>query len=40
MKQAQDAIQRLKDNIGSVIVGKPDVIEQAIIAHDCQGPSA
>ena len=37
MNQAQDAIQRLKDNIGSVIVGKPDVIEQAIIALIAKG---
>jgi MoxR-like ATPase len=37
MKQAQDAIQRLKKNIGSVIVGKPEVIEQAIIALIAKG---
>jgi len=37
MTQAQDAIQRLKNNIGSVIVGKPDVIEQAIIALIAKG---
>lgn len=37
MNQAQDAIQRLKDNIGSVIVGKPDVIEQAIITLIAKG---
>ena len=37
MKQAQDAIKRLKDNIGSVIVGKPEVIEQAIIALIAKG---
>ncbi len=37
MNQAQDAIQRLKDNIGSVIIGKPDVIEQAIIALIAKG---
>jgi MoxR-like ATPase len=37
MKQAQDAIQRLKENIGSVIVGKPGVIEQAIIALIAKG---
>ncbi|MEE8206972.1 MAG: MoxR family ATPase [Nitrospinaceae bacterium] len=37
MTQAQDAIQRLKNNIGSVIVGKPQVIEQAIIALIAKG---
>ena len=37
MTQAQDAIQRLKNNIGSVIVGKPHVIEQAIIALIAKG---
>ena len=37
MNQAQDAIQRLKDNIGSAIVGKPEVIEQAIIALIAKG---
>ena len=37
MNQAQDAIKRLKDNIGSVIVGKPDVIEQAVIALIAKG---
>jgi MoxR-like ATPase len=37
MTQAQDAIQRLKNNIGSVIVGKPEVIEQAIIALIAKG---
>ena len=37
MNQAQDAIQRLKDNIGSVIVGKPEVIEQAIITLIAKG---
>ena len=37
MTQAQDAIQRLKNNIASVIVGKPDVIEQAIIALIAKG---
>jgi MoxR-like ATPase len=37
MNQAQDAIQRLKNNIGSVIVGKPEVIEQAIIALIAKG---
>jgi MoxR-like ATPase len=37
MNQAQDAIKRLKDNIGSVIVGKPEVIEQAIIALIAKG---
>ena len=38
MNQAQDAIQRLKkDNIVSVIVGKPDVIEQAIITLIAKG---
>lgn len=37
MNQAQDAIQRLKNNIGSAIVGKPEVIEQAIIALIAKG---
>jgi len=37
MNQAHDAIQRLKDNIGSAIVGKPEVIEQAIIALIAKG---
>jgi MoxR-like ATPase len=37
MKQAQDAIQRLKNNIGSAIVGKPEVIERAIIALIAKG---
>ena len=37
MNQTQDAIQRLKDNIGSAIVGKPEVIEQAIIALIAKG---
>jgi len=37
MKQAQDAIKRLKNNIGSVIIGKPEVIEQAIIALIAKG---
>ena len=37
MNQAQDAIKRLKDNIGSAIVGKPEVIEQAIIALIAKG---
>ena len=37
MTQAQDAINRLKDNIGSVIVGKPEVIEQAVIALIAKG---
>jgi MoxR-like ATPase len=37
MTQAQDAIQRLKNNISSVIVGKPDVIEQAIISLIAKG---
>ncbi len=37
MNQAQDAIKRLKNNIGSVIVGKPEVIEQAIIALIAKG---
>ena len=37
MSQAQDAIQRLKNNIASVIVGKPDVIEQAIITLIAKG---
>ena len=37
MIQTQDAIKRLKDNIGSVIVGKPEVIEQAIIALIAKG---
>ncbi len=37
MTQAQDAIQRLKNNIGSVIVGKPQVIEQTIIALIAKG---
>ncbi len=37
MTQAQDAIQRLKNNIGSAIVGKPEVIEQAIIALIAKG---
>ena len=37
MNQTQDTIKRLKDNIGSVIVGKPDVIEQAVIALIAKG---
>ncbi len=37
MNQAQDAIKRLKNNIGSVIVGKPEVIEQAIITLIAKG---
>jgi MoxR-like ATPase len=37
MNQAQDAINRLKNNIGSVIVGKPEVIEQAVIALIAKG---
>lgn len=37
MNQAQDAIKRLKNNIASVIVGKPEVIEQAIIALIAKG---
>ncbi len=37
MKHAQDAIQRLKNNIGSAIVGKPEVIERAIIALIAKG---
>lgn len=37
MNQAQDAIKQLKNNIGSVIVGKPEVIEQAIIAMIAKG---
>lgn len=37
MNQAQDAIQRLKNNIGSAIVGKPEVIERAIIALIAKG---
>ena len=37
MNQAQDAIQRLKNNIASVIVGKPEVIEQAIITLIAKG---
>jgi len=37
MNQSQDAINRLKNNIGSVIVGKPEVIEQAVIALIAKG---
>ena len=37
MNQVQDAINRLKNNIGSVIVGKPEVIEQAVIALIAKG---
>lgn len=37
MNQTQDTIQRLKDNIGSAIVGKPEVIEYAIIALIAKG---
>ena len=37
MNQTQDAIQRLKNNIASVIVGKPNVIEQAIITLIAKG---
>jgi MoxR-like ATPase len=37
MNQAQEVIKRLKKNIESVIVGKPEVIEQAIIALIAKG---
>ena len=37
MNSAQDAILRLKNNIGSVIVGKPEAIEQAIITLIAKG---
>lgn len=37
MNQAQDAIKRLKSNIESVIVGKAEVIEQAIITLIAKG---
>lgn len=37
MKSAQEAIERLKKNIESVIIGKPEVIEQAIIALIAKG---
>ena len=37
MKSAQEAVERLKKNIESVIIGKPEVIEQAIIALIAKG---
>jgi len=37
MKSAQGTVERLKKNIESVIVGKPEVIEQAIIALIAKG---
>ena len=37
MKQAQIAINRLKQNIASVIIGKSDVIEQVLIALIARG---
>ena len=37
MKSAQEAVGRLKKNIESVIIGKPEVIEQAIIALIAKG---
>ncbi len=37
MKSAQEAVERLKKNIESVIIGKPEVIERAIIALIAKG---
>ncbi|TDJ51422.1 MAG: MoxR family ATPase [Nitrospina sp.] len=37
MKSAQEAVERLKKNIESVIIGKPEVIEQAIISLIAKG---
>ncbi len=37
MKQARETVDRLKRNIESAIVGKPEVIEQAIIALIAKG---
>ncbi len=37
MRSAQEAVERLKKNIESVIIGKPEVIEQAIIALIAKG---
>jgi MoxR-like ATPase len=37
MKSAQKAVERLKKNIESVIIGKPEVIERAIIALIAKG---